>query len=179
MSLRMCFSHTEEVFSRAFSALHFVFRHSVTHHMSVQLISTNRLLLVQSFRVSNIFIYMHEYICTVDIFFRPYYLSENPCPSSYQCLDGSCISWSNTCSKTRFCGDGTNTPSVCGKSDLQHWTDHLRLMSYVLHSIMRPTPGNSRGIPPLLQSLFGGLFMSWLALQDWVCQRSWRGVYLA
>lgn len=86
---------------------------------------------------------MHEYICTVDIFFRPYYLSENPCPSSYQCLDGSCISWSNTCSKTPFCVDGTNTPSVCGKSDLQHWTDHLRLMSYVLHSIMRPTPGNS------------------------------------
>ena len=30
--LRMCFTHTEEVFSRALSALHFVYRHSATLH---------------------------------------------------------------------------------------------------------------------------------------------------
>lgn len=65
-----------------------------------------------------------------------YYLSGSPCPSSYQCPDGTCISWSNTCSKTPFCLDGTNTPSVCGKSDLELGTDHLCLMwnIFVSHS---------------------------------------------
>ncbi|KAM7440722.1 hypothetical protein ABFA07_010120 [Porites harrisoni] len=37
----------------------------------------------------------------------------NPC-SDYQCLDGSCIPWESTCSKTSFCRDKTNTPSICG-----------------------------------------------------------------
>ena len=46
------------------------------------------------------------------------YISANPCPSSHHCVDGSCISWSKTCTQTAFCGDGTNTPSVCGKSGL-------------------------------------------------------------
>ena len=41
--------------------------------------------------------------------------SGNPCNSRYQCVDGSCISWSKTCTQTAFCRDGTNTPSVCGK----------------------------------------------------------------
>lgn len=40
----------------------------------------------------------------------------NPCPSSHQCLDGSCIPWSDTCSQTPFCKDGTNTPSICGST---------------------------------------------------------------
>jgi len=39
---------------------------------------------------------------------------QNPCPSSHHCVDGTCISWSNTCTQTAFCTDGTNTPSVCG-----------------------------------------------------------------
>ena len=43
------------------------------------------------------------------------FLSGNPCPSSHQCVDGSCISWSKTCSQIAFCRDGTNAPSVCGK----------------------------------------------------------------
>jgi len=64
-----------------------------------------------------------------------YYLSGNPCPSSYQCPDGTCISWSNTCSKTPFCLDGTNTPSVCGKSDLELGKDHLCLMWNIFHPI--------------------------------------------
>ncbi|XP_022810271.1 uncharacterized protein LOC111347272, partial [Stylophora pistillata] len=38
---------------------------------------------------------------------------QNPCPSSHQCLDGSCIPWSDTCSETPFCRDGTNAPSIC------------------------------------------------------------------
>ncbi|XP_020615666.1 MAM and LDL-receptor class A domain-containing protein 1-like [Orbicella faveolata] len=38
----------------------------------------------------------------------------NRCSSRYQCVDGSCISWSKTCTQTAFCRDGTNTPSVCG-----------------------------------------------------------------
>ena len=46
------------------------------------------------------------------------YFSGNPCPSSHHCVDGSCISWSKTCTQTAFCRDWTNTPSVCGKSGL-------------------------------------------------------------
>ena len=48
------------------------------------------------------------------------YVSGNPCPSSYHCVDGSCISWSETCTQTPFCGDETNSPSVCGKLDIAH-----------------------------------------------------------
>ena len=46
------------------------------------------------------------------------YFSGNPCPSSHHCVDGSCISWSKTCTQTAFCGDETNSPSVCGKSGI-------------------------------------------------------------
>ncbi|PFX12464.1 Neuropilin-1 [Stylophora pistillata] len=44
---------------------------------------------------------------------------QNPCPSSHQCLDGSCIPWSDTCSETPFCRDGTNAPSICGNCNFQ------------------------------------------------------------
>ncbi|XP_078357060.1 uncharacterized protein LOC144641914 [Oculina patagonica] len=67
---------------------------------------------------------------------------QNPCPSSHQCLDGSCVSWSNTCSQTPFCRDGTNTPSVCesGKCHLndlaclsKNSSEHRRCRSFRGH----------------------------------------------
>lgn len=61
------------------------------------------------------------------------HLLGNPCPSSHQCLDGSCIAWSSTCSQTPFCRDGTNTPSVCGK--LNPYSVLLRVKTSVKSSL--------------------------------------------
>ncbi|XP_020614679.1 MAM and LDL-receptor class A domain-containing protein 1-like [Orbicella faveolata] len=63
----------------------------------------------------------------------------NPCHSRYQCVDGSCISWSNTCRQTSFCRDGTSTPSVCGSGKCHlnnlacNSTEHARCKSFRGH----------------------------------------------
>lgn len=39
---------------------------------------------------------------------------DSECKEKFQCTDGSCIDWINTCRQERFCFDNSHVPDICG-----------------------------------------------------------------